>query len=126
MLDIRLSRSGDIELMAIAWNNTAIRSFHPIRVEQNGHPKDLYIRLSYVLLHQIDLVLTVLAVSAGLSELNPIIRSMLGLPLQLVLLKLIIPLAIAWFAPGKLLIPAIVFLLIVICWNLKELFMLVL
>lgn len=112
--------------MAIAWNNTAIRSLHPIRVDQNGHPKDLYIKLSFVLLHQIDLVLTVLAVSAGSFELNPIIRSMLDLPLPLALVKLIIPLAIAWFVPGKLLIPAIVFLLIIICWNLKELFMLVL
>ena len=112
--------------MAIAWNSGAVRNFHPVRVEQSSHSKDLYIKFSYVFLHQIDLALTVLAVSAGFSELNPILKSMLGLPLQLVLVKLIIPLIIAWLVPGKLLIPAIVFLLLVICWNLKELFMAVL
>ncbi len=83
-------------------------------------------KVSFVFLHQIDLVLTTLGVSLGLYELNPLIRSLLAAPVLLLLLKVAIPLFIAWLAPGKLLLPAIVFLCLVVSWNIKELLILLL
>ena len=68
-----------------------------------------------------DLVLTVFAVSIGLSELNPFMRYLLETPLQLVLIKLIIPVLITWFPPSRILVPATLFLVFVILWNIKEL-----
>ena len=88
--------------------------------------RDFYVKFCYVFLHQVDLVLTVLATSAGFSELNPVMLGMLSSPFQMVLIKLIIPLLIALLVPGKLLAPAIALLFLVVCWNLKELFLLVL
>ena len=80
-------------------------------------------KASFVFLHQIDLLLTTLAVSLGLYELNPLIRNLLTAPVSpvlLLLLKVAIPLFIAWLAPGKLLLPAIIFLSLVVAWNIKE------
>jgi len=78
-------------------------------------------KLSFVLLNQIDLALTVLALSMGLYELNPMMRSLAAAPLQLVLIKFAIPLFIAWLVPGKLLLPAIALLVFVVGWDVKEL-----
>ncbi len=74
-----------------------------------------------MLLHQFDLVLTLLAASLGLSELNPLMRYILAVPLQLAIFKFAIPLLIAWLIPGKLLIPAVVLLSLLVSWNAKEL-----
>ena len=78
-------------------------------------------KVSFVVLSQLDLMLTVLAVNSGFSELNPVVRNLLGLPLALIFIKCAIPLLIAWLAPGKLLLPAIAFLLLVVGWNTREL-----
>ena len=78
-------------------------------------------KVSFVLLNQLDLVLTVVALCIGLQELNPIMRSAATSPLQLVLLKLALPLLIAWLVPGKLLLPAIALLAFVVGWDVKEL-----
>ena len=59
--------------------------------------------------------------SIGLSELNPVMRQLANMPLQLVIIKCAIPLLIAWLAPGKLLLPAIILLCLVVSWNIKEL-----
>ena len=83
--------------------------------------KGLSIKIAYVLLHQADILLTNLAISAGFKELNPIMRGLLDAPVQLLVLKLIIPLIIAWLVPAKLLLPALVFLMIVLILNLREL-----
>lgn len=81
-------------------------------------------KASFVLLNQFDLALTVLAVSFGFSELNPFMRYLLNLPIVLLVVKLAIPLLIAWIIPGKFLLPAIALLALVILWNIKELLLL--
>ena len=78
-------------------------------------------KVSFVLLNQFDLVLTVFAISFGLYELNPLIRQLVNMPLQLVIIKCVIPLLIAWLTPGKLLLPAIILLSLLVSWNVKEL-----
>ena len=80
-------------------------------------------KVAFVVLNQVDLVLTALAVSLGFYELNPLIRNLLAVPALLVIIKGVIPLLIAWLAPGKLLLPAISFLLVIVSWNAKELLM---
>ncbi len=77
-------------------------------------------KVSFVLLNQADLLLTVLAASFGLSELNPFMRHMVAMPVMLLLAKCALPLLIAWLVPGKLLLPAIILLSFVVGWNLKE------
>ena len=62
-------------------------------------------KASFVLLNQFDLTLTVLAMSLGFSELNPLIRHLVNIPVLLLVVKLAIPLLIAWLIPGRLLLP---------------------
>jgi len=107
--------------MAIAWKSTAAKQYRPRLAGQPQEAKDIGLRISYVVLHQIDLVLTVLAVSAGFTELNPVMRSLLASPAQLAVFKVGVPLLIAWLLPGRLLVPAIVLISLVVGWNLKEL-----
>ncbi len=107
--------------MAIALPGKAISSARLTLKRDSFGLRTLTIKISYVLLHQIDLVLTVIAVSLGLSELNPLMRHLLATPLQLVLIKLVIPVLIAWFIPVRFLIPAAVFLFLIVIWNIKEL-----
>ena len=78
-------------------------------------------KVSFVLLNQLDLFLTVLAASFGLSELNPLMRQLVTMPIMLVIVKCAIPLLIAWLVPGRLLLPAIILLSVVVVWNVKEL-----
>ncbi|MFH1003148.1 MAG: DUF5658 family protein [Chloroflexota bacterium] len=78
-------------------------------------------KLTFVCLHQIDLLLTVLGVSIGLSEINPLMRALLTTPPELLAVKVATPLLMAGFIPGKWLRPAIAVLALVIGWNLKEL-----
>ncbi len=86
--------------------------------------RSLAIKASYVLLHQLDLILTVVAVSLGYSELNPLMRALLSAPIPLIVIKVFIPLVIAWLAPSKLLLPAVAFLALVAGWNIKEIILL--
>ncbi len=102
--------------MAIAWQKEARRTAW----------WDTSIRIGYVFLQEIDLVLTVVAVSFGSIELNPIIRSLLAAPVLLITAKLIIPILIAWLIPGRLLLPAFSFLFLIVIWNIKELLVLLL
>jgi hypothetical protein len=83
--------------------------------------KGLSIKVAYVLLHQADILLTTFAVSAGFREVNPVIKVSLDAPVQLLALKLFIPMLIAWLVPARLLIPAIVLLVVVIGFNLAQL-----
>jgi len=78
-------------------------------------------KVSFVLLNQVDLFLTVLAVSLGLSEVNPLMGYLVTVPALLIIFKFAIPLLIAWLVPGKLLLPAVVLLSLVVVWNVKEL-----
>jgi hypothetical protein len=78
-------------------------------------------KLSFITLGVLDLGLTMLAMKFGLSEINPLIKLALQLPLLVLVVKVLIPVLIAWLVPGKLLIPSIILLTIVIIWNIKEL-----
>ena len=78
-------------------------------------------KASFVLLNQFDLTLTVLAIYLGFSELNPVIRYLVNIPILLLVIKLAIPVLIAWLIPGKLLLPSIALLTLAIIWNIKEL-----
>ena len=113
--------TGDREPMAIVWQSNKISQYSSVRKRSIKHSQGIGIKVSYLLLHQLDLVLTVFATSVGLTELNPIMRSLLASPFQLVAIKLIIPLFIVWLVPGKFLIPAVGLLTLVIIWNIKEL-----
>ena len=78
-------------------------------------------KVSFVLLCQVDLALTILALNFGLAELNPFIRYLVNVPALLLVVKCVIPLLIAWLIPGKLLLPSIVLLSGALVWNIKEL-----
>ncbi len=78
-------------------------------------------KASFVLLNQVDLLLTLLGISLGAHELNPFMRVLLASPLQMILFKIAIPYAIAWLVPGRLLLPAIGLLAFIAGWDIKEL-----
>ena len=102
--------------MAIFW--AQIRHYYTAVEFRKG----LSLRVAYMALQLADCLMTVFAVNAGFQEINPVMRGLLGSPVQLVTFKLIVPLAIAWLVPARLLIPALVLLLAIIGLNLKELF----
>ena len=104
--------------MALLWEE--IRSYYTAAEYKKG----LSLRLSYVVLQAVDLLMTWYAVQAGFEELNPIMRSFLDSPGKLIIIKLIIPLGIAWLVPAKLLLPALLLLMAVIVFNITELFLL--
>jgi hypothetical protein len=58
----------------------------------------------------------------GLWEINPLVRLLVHIPILLLLVKLAIPVLIAWIMPGRLLLPSIAALALVVIWNIKELF----
>jgi hypothetical protein len=101
--------------MAILW--AQIRQYFTLTQFKKG----LSIRVTYVVLQLADFLMTVFAVNAGFEEMNPVMRGLLGTPVQLVIFKLITPLAIAWLVPARLLLPALLLLLVVIGFNVKEL-----
>ena len=74
-----------------------------------------------MLLNQMDLILTIVAVSLGLAELNPLMRGLVAAPGLLLFVKSVVPIVIAWLAPGRLLLPAILLLICIIAWDIKEL-----
>jgi len=78
-------------------------------------------KVLFVGLSVFDMIVTVMAVSNGYTEMNPLVRTMLYSPVQLLLIKLVIPVFIAWAAPGKFLIPASLFLLCAGAWNISQL-----
>jgi hypothetical protein len=78
-------------------------------------------KASFVALCALDLVLTVLSMYLGFDELNPFVRFLVHVPLLLLFVKLFVPLLIAWFMPGKLLLPSIALLALIVIWNIKEL-----
>lgn len=87
----------------------------------NRHNWNIGLKLTYISLQLVDLGLTIMAASSGYNELNPFIRGLLDAPLQLFMVKLVIPSLIALFIPGKFLIPGVLLLILIIGWNVKEL-----
>ena len=78
-------------------------------------------KASFVFLCLLDLILTLLAINLGLSEINPFIGYLIQIPALFLVMKLFIPAIIAWIMPGKLLLPSIGLLALVVIWNIKEL-----
>lgn len=104
--------------MAALW--TQLRHYFTVAEFKKG----LGLRLAYVILQLADFLMTLFAANAGFKEMNPVMRGLLGSPLELVVFKLIVPLAIAWLVPARLLIPALALLLAIIGLNVKELIVL--
>ena len=109
--------------MAVAWA-TIKKQYNCFVETDNRFLNGIALKASYVLLHQADLILTVIAMSLGFSELNPLMKALLTAPLQLIVIKVFIPLVIVWLVPNKLLIPATAFIALVVVWNVKELLIL--
>jgi hypothetical protein len=103
---------------------TAVLNRFPVFDETIGK-RSIITKISYFLLQQLDLLLTLWAVNAGFTELNPMMRGLLASPPQLVLFKVIIPMMLAWFCPSKLLLPSLALILAVTLWNVKELIFLI-
>lgn len=78
------------------------------------------VKVLFILLNEFDLTFTVVAVAMGLTEINPLMRFLISLPVLLILFKLVIPVLIAWLVPGRLLWPAMILLALVTIWNVKE------
>ena len=85
---------------------------------------DLRLKVLYLGLQVADLVMTIIAIRFGAVELNPMMRAALHSPLQLTVLKGGLPLWFVWVLPGRILFPAIILLLFVVGWDIKELAML--
>src|SRR4030042_2690816 len=82
--------------------------------------KSTALKISFILLGLGDLLLTVLAMNLGIWEMNPIVRFLVHMPILLVLIKVVIPVAVAWIMPGRLLIPSIALLGFAVIWNIRE------
>jgi hypothetical protein len=78
-------------------------------------------KLAFIVLNWIDLSLTLFALTLGAHEMNPLMRSLFATPILMYAAKLIAPMFIAWVVPGKILLPSIALLVLVIGWNVKEL-----
>ncbi|MBN1189031.1 MAG: hypothetical protein JXA46_04700 [Dehalococcoidales bacterium] len=78
-------------------------------------------KLAFIILNMIDLAQTLFAISLGAHELNPLMSRMLCAPYQLYMVKVVIPVFLSWLLPGKILIPSIALLAVVIGWNTREL-----
>ncbi len=78
-------------------------------------------KVSFIVLSELDLGLTLLAIYMGFTELNPLVEWMIGVPFVLLLVKCILPVLVAWAIPGRLLWPSIVLMALVVIWNVKEL-----
>ena len=77
-------------------------------------------KILFILLCLFDLTFTVVAVSMGFTELNPVMVFLIRMPALLLAVKLGVPILIAWLVPGRLLWPAIVLLALAAIWNMKE------
>jgi hypothetical protein len=85
---------------------------------------DTALKVVFLSLQLVDLVLTALAARYGWLELNPVMKASMDSTYKLAVFKFAIPVAISYFVPGRWLIPAILLLLMVVGWNVKELIML--
>lgn len=77
-------------------------------------------KVLFILLCEFDLTFTVVAVSLGFTEVNPFMSFLITLPILLIIIKLVMPVLIAWLIPGRLLLPSIALLALVTIWNVKE------
>jgi hypothetical protein len=85
---------------------------------------DTILKIIFLSLQFVDLLLTALAARYGWLELNPLMKVSMNSTYKLAIFKFGIPVIISWFVPGRWLIPAIMLLVMVVGWNVKELIML--
>ena len=78
-------------------------------------------KVSFIVLNLVDLALTLVAMSLGFDELNPLVGFLLEMPALFIAAKVLLPPLLAWLIPGRLLWPSIALLALVAIWNLKEL-----
>lgn len=78
-------------------------------------------KVCFVVLVYLDVFLTLYALQSGFSELNPFALRIFSDPQKLFLVKGLSPALIAFFVPGKFLLPAILAMSFVTLWNFKEL-----
>lgn len=82
-------------------------------------------KLWFMVFIYLDFALTLFAVQRGFTEVNPYMVRLLDDPSQLLLVKGLIPLFIAWLVPGKLLLPSIGIMVVVAAWNGNQLLTLI-
>ena len=85
---------------------------------------DTVLKIIFLSLQFVDLLFTALAARYGWLELNPFMKASMDSTFKLAIFKFGIPVLISWFVPGRWLIPAIMLLVMVVGWNVKELIML--
>jgi hypothetical protein len=78
-------------------------------------------KLTFILLNWFDLSLTMFAMTIGATELNPLMRHLISSPVLMYAAKIVIPMFFAWLLPGKVLLPSIGLLVLVVGWNIFEL-----
>ena len=78
-------------------------------------------KLTFVALSAVDLLLTRYALGNGYVELNPVLDALQHRPVELLLLKVVAPVAIAWLVPARLLLPSVGLLFAVVGWSVGEL-----
>jgi hypothetical protein len=83
-------------------------------------------KMGFVVLNCLDLLLTLFAINIGCQELNPVMRAALQYPGLLLVTKIALPAFVAWLVPGKWLLPAIALLAVVVGWDIKEIFLVLL
>ena len=83
--------------------------------------RDTLFKIGFISLGYVDLLLTLVAMRRGFTEINPIMAWMLGYPVVLLLAKVAAPVVIAWLVPGRLLSPSIALLSAILGWNVARL-----
>jgi hypothetical protein len=78
-------------------------------------------KVSFLALCLLDLALTLVAMSLGFAELNPMVGFLLEMPALLIFVKGVLPVLFAWLFPGRLLWLYIPLLAAAAIWNAKEL-----
>jgi hypothetical protein len=87
---------------------------------------DTILKAVFLSLQLADFVLTIVAARSGYPELNPLMQGSMDSLTMMAIFKFVIPVLISWFVPGRWLIPAILLLIGVVGWNVKEMIMLTL
>ena len=87
------------------------------------YSRDSWGKIAFVSLIYLDVLLTLIALSMGFTEMNALAKTLFESPLRLALLKVALPPVLAWLSPALLLLPSIAIMCLVNLWNIKELFL---
>ena len=78
-------------------------------------------KASFLVLFYLDLLLTLVALDLGYIEMNSYMLRLLSRPPELLMVKGVTPVLVAWLVPAPLLLPAIGFMVAVSGWNIGQL-----